>query len=347
MSIGQSRNLGFGLLPNMEDTFMYSAHCHPKNGWRGVHGVVSEYQTFAMDPASVLVSYDGRQLFEGIKAFLTADRRLVIFRPWENVRRMARGAEWFHLPPVPEAMYLDALMRVADANRHLLLCPDEALYLRPVLFDSGPKLGLGKSNTVSFLIFASVVGSYFKRKNGIKILLSRTEHRAFPGDTGAIKAGRNYSPHVARLDRAQEFDPEIEEILYSDALDRGWIDEVGAGTAFFIKDDILETPPLNRDTILRGVTRDSILFLAPELRIDVWEHEISISAALTSHGMFCAGTAAVVSPVAAVYDRDGGREWIKFRHPVHPIATTLYEAITDIQYGRAEDKFGWLLHVTQ
>lgn len=320
---------------------MYVAECKQGEAWSP--GKIIPYGPLQIDPAAGVLNY-GQGIFEGMKAQRTINGRAILFRPEENARRFQRGAARLGMPPVPESMFIDAVEQVVAANFGWIPPSGRgALYVRPVLWGTGPIMGVAPAPSYTFCVFATPVGPYFKGGlSAIDLLISEENHRAAPGGSGGVKAIGNYAPGIMPSKNAKK--QGFAEVVYLDAVSHKYIEEVGAANYFCVKDKVLYTPELT-GTILPGITRESIIMLARHKGYEVIENQLSAEFAMTADESFCCGTAAVISPIASITkgeDKktfgDGG---------VGKITRELYDALTDLQTEHSPDPFGWLHEVKQ
>ena len=328
--------LTFSLTPT--DT-MYVAETTGDEPW--MPGDLRPYGNISISPAAGVLNY-GQGLFEGMKAYRTAENRVVFFRPDENARRMQRGADRLKMPPVPESIFIDAVEQVVQANIDWLPPMGRgAMYVRPLLMGSGPVLGVAPAPSYSFMIYVTPVGPYFKGgMRAIELLISDEFHRAAPGGSGGVKAIGNYAPGMMPSKMAKS--KGYAEVIYLDARTSTYIEEVGAANFFCIKDKVLYTPELT-GTILPGITRDSIIALARHMGYEVVEEKVSSEFAMSADEAFCCGTAAVISPIGSI--THGDTKVTYGDGTPGEITTTLYDKLTGIQNETEEDIFGWLHEV--
>ncbi len=328
--------LSFSLTPT---DWMYVTEVAGDDAW--MPGTLRPYGDFSISPAAGVLNY-GQGLFEGMKAYRTAEGRLVFFRPEENARRMQAGADRLKMPPVPESVFIDAVEQVVDANRDWVPPVGKgAMYVRPILFGSGPILGVAPAPSFTFMVYCTPVGPYFKGgMTAIDLLISEEHHRAAPGGSGGVKAIGNYAPGMlpSKAAKAEGF----AEVIYLDAQTHSCIEEVGAANFFCVKDGVLSTPSLT-GTILPGITRASVIELARSRGYEVREERVAVEAALDADEAFCCGTAAVISPIGSITHMDT-RHVFSNGQP-GPVTLELYDALTAIQAERAPDTFGWLHEV--
>jgi branched-chain amino acid aminotransferase len=253
------------------------------------------------------------------------------------------------IPQVDVASILDAMRQLILLEQDWVpRAPGTALYVRPMILATDHCLGVRVSNTYRFCIFLSPVGPYFAEGfKPVKIWVSREHVRAFPGGLGETKTPANYAASLFVTEQArQEGYPQV---LWLDGIEHRYVEEVGAMNICFVLDGELVTPPL-RGTILPGITRESVLALARAWKIQVSERLISVDEIIAANKqgrlqeIFGCGTAAVISPVGTL---KYGDQVVKVADgQAGPLATRLYGALTDIQYGRAPDPFGWMIKIT-
>jgi branched-chain amino acid aminotransferase len=318
---------------------MFEAHCDYAAEWQS--GQLLPYGNISISPAAGVLNY-GQGIFEGMKAQYLDDGSAALFRPERNAARFASGASRLGMPPVPTEMFLDAVKSVVDANRRWIPPLGKgALYVRPVLWGTGAILGVAPAPSYTFLVYVCPVGPYFKGgMSPISLLVSDENHRACPGGSGAVKAIGNYAPGMMPSKDAKK--EGYAEIIYLDAVEHRYIEEVGAANFFCIKEGVIHTPELT-GTILPGITRDSIIQLAIHLGYEVVEEKVPIDFVLEADEAFCAGTAAVISPIGSIRHKESQKTYCAGR--VGAVTAELYDALTAIQSGRGADHFGWLSKV--
>ncbi len=316
-----------------------------EQGWHDAR--LAPYGPMSFDPASAVFHY-AQEIFEGLKAYRRADGSVWLFRPEANARRFVSSAQRLALPELPEQQFVAAVEALVRADeRWVPSGHEQSLYLRPFMIADENFLGVRDARTATFCVIASPVGAYFfGGVSRVDIWVSRTSSRAGAGGTGAAKCGGNYA---ASLQATREALAQgCSQVLFLDATDHSHIDELG-GMNFFVvtADGQLVTPTLT-GSILPGVTRDSILQLGPSLGLQPVERRITLDEVLagiadgTITEAFACGTAAVVTPINS----------LKVDGQVHtlpeldaPQSLVVRNALLDIQYGRAEDPFGWTRRV--
>ena len=314
-----------------------------ERGWH--HGAIMPRRPLAFDPACSVLHY-AQEIFEGMKAYRIPGNRAALFRPDANARRFRGSAERMAMPPLPEELFLAAVRAFVRTEADWI--PDgegSSLYLRPFMFASESFLGVRPAREYQFMIIASPAGGYFKAGTaGIALWASEHYIRAAPGGTGAAKCGGNYASGL--LAQAEATSAGCDQVLFLDAAERRYVEELAGMNVFFVfADGSLATPPLD-GTILPGITRDSLITLARDSGREVREARYALeqwradaaSGRLTE--AFACGTAAVVTPIREV--RGAG-----FAFPVGdccpgPVATELRSQLVAIQRGTAPDPHGWL-----
>ena len=311
-------------------------------GW--INPRIVPYAPLALDPAAMVLHY-GQEVFEGLKAYRKEDGSLQLFRAIENIRRFNRSNERLSIPAMDEGLFMDALNQlVAIDSDWTPTLPDTSLYIRPFIIATDPFLGVRSSNTFLFIIILSPVGAYYAGgMSPTKILVEDEDVRAVRGGLGFAKTGANYAATLRAQGRAQQ--KGFAQILWLDALERKYIEEVGTSNAFFVINGTVITPPLS-GSVLPGITRDSCLKLLASWGIPTEERDISIDEIIAAcengqlDEMFATGTAAVISPVGELVYKN--KSLTICENKVGPLAQRLYDQLTNIQWGRTEDKFGWI-----
>ncbi len=315
-------------------------------GWHD--DAVVPYGPLAMDPASAVFHY-AQEIFEGLKAYRHADGSVWMFRPEKNAERMMRSAKRLCLPELPVEDFLTACENVVKADIHWV--PDaahgeESLYIRPFMMAHENFLGVRAAENVLFCVIASPVGTYFAEGvHPIDIWVTDTYSRAGVGGTGAAKCGGNYASSL--IGQYEGYDHGCSQVLFVQP-GKEIVDELGGMNVFLVSADGDLVTPATEGTILEGVTRDSILQVGRSLGMGVQEAHLTFDelAQGIEQGRFveafCCGTAAVISPISSFKTATGA-----FSLPGGSGSTTmkLRDAITAIQFGRADDTFGWMRRI--
>jgi branched-chain amino acid aminotransferase len=326
---------------------MVTATWTPDAGWHDA--ALRAYAPLSMDPASAVLHY-AQAIFEGLKAYRHADGSIWAFRPEANAVRFQASARRLALPTLDADDFVTAIDAIVTADADWVpSAPETSLYLRPFMFASEAFLGVRPANQVTFCLIASPAGPYFATGvAGVSIWLSTDYSRAAPGGTGAAKCAGNYAASLLAQQQATAHG--CQQVVFLDAVERTWVEELGGMNLFFVHaDGTLVTPELT-GTILEGITRSSILTLAAEQGMDVVERKVSIeewqSGARSGEirEVFACGTAAVVTPVGRLA-WDGGELTVGDGQP-GPVTLGLRAALVDLQYGRVDDRHGWMHRIT-
>ena len=314
-----------------------------EQGWHDAR--VVPYGPLQLDPSAAVFHY-GQEIFEGMKAYRHADGSVWTFRPERNAERLNASARRLALPELPPTMFLDAVKEVVTLDQGWVPpagSGETALYLRPFMIATEQALGVRPSNRALFSVICSPAGAYFS--GGLKpvsLWVSELYVRAAPGGTGAAKCGGNYAASLAS--QAEGIENGCDQVVFLDAQEHRYVEELGGMNLFFVyADGRLVTPELT-GTILPGVTRSSLLELARERGMQVEERRFTIDewrdgvrdGEITE--VFACGTAAVITPVGRLAWNGGEVEM----PDTHEVTMSLREELLDIQYGRAEDRHGWM-----
>jgi branched-chain amino acid aminotransferase len=321
-----------------------------ERGWH--NGKLEPYGPFALDPATQVFHY-GQELFEGLKAYRQQDSgSIVMFRPQANAARFNTGARRMAMPELPEETFLRALELLVAQDREWVPSGEgKSLYLRPFMIATQRGLGVNApSAEYLFCVIASPAGAYFGASKAVKVWLSEDYTRAAPGGTGAVKCGGNYA--AAFAGQQQAVSNGCDQVVWLDAAQHEWVEEMGGMNLYFVygsgADARVVTPGLT-GSLLPGITRDSLLKLAPTLGIPATEGRVSVAdwrsgcAAGELTEVFACGTAAVITPVGAVDGVSGG--WTIGTGEPGPVSLRLKEELIGIQYGNRPDPFGWVYKV--
>lgn len=335
-------NPGFGRV--FTDHMTVIRYSQAQQGWHSPR--VEARTSFQLDPAAAVLHY-AQEIFEGLKAYKRDDGGVNLFRPDANARRFRSSAERMAMAPLPEPLFLEAVEQLVRIDRAWMPGGEGSLYLRPFMIANEVFLGVKPSAEYIFAVIASPVGSYFKGGPApVTIWVSETYTRAAVGGTGAVKNGGNYAASLRA--QAEAIEHGCDQVVFLDAVERRYIEELGGMNVFFVFDDgSLLTPPLG--TILPGITRDSIIQLAKDSGTRVREEPYAIdqwradAASGKLKEAFACGTAAVISPIGKVKSASG--EFLINGGVAGPVAMGLRKTLVDIQYGRAADPHGWVRKV--
>jgi branched-chain amino acid aminotransferase len=312
---------------------------------RGWHdGKVTARAPIAIDPAASVLHY-AQEIFEGMKAYRTAKGDIVLFRPDMNATRFARSAERLAMPVIPEALFVQAVEELVKIDKDWVPSGAGSLYLRPFMFASEAFLGVRPAQEYLFCVIACPVGPYFKGGDKpLKLWVSDKYTRAAPGGTGAAKCGGNYAASL--IAQAEATEHGCDQVVFLDAAEHRWIEELGGMNLFFVMSDgSIVTPPLT-GTILPGITRNSIIEIARDMGMKVTEAPYSMDQwrADAESGKlseaFACGTAAVVASVGEIVSSSGSFRVKNAQGAT--VASKLKEQLVGIQKGSIGDSRGWV-----
>ncbi|MBQ8057072.1 MAG: branched-chain amino acid aminotransferase [Ruminococcus sp.] len=332
--------LGFG---KIFTDHMFMMDYNKATGWTNAR--IVPFENLSIHPASTVLHY-GSEIFEGLKAYRRADGKVQLFRPIENIRRMNRSAERLCLPEIPEEDALEALLKFVEVEQDWTPSSEgTSLYLRPFLFGNDESLGVHAVSNATFIIIASPVGSYYPEGiNPVKIMIEDEDVRAVKGGTGYAKCGGNYAASNRAGERAAQ--QGYSQVLWLDGVHRKYIEEVGAMNVMFKIDGEIVTPMLS-GSILPGITRMSCLevlrnegYNVSERLISIDELEEAMESGKLEEAWGC-GTAAVISPIGELCYK--GKKYAVNNGEIGETTQHLYDTLTGIQWGKVEDKFGWIV----
>ncbi|AXJ94169.1 MULTISPECIES: branched-chain amino acid aminotransferase [unclassified Sphingomonas] len=314
-----------------------------EQGWHDAQ--ITARAPLTVDPSTAVLHY-AQEIFEGLKAYRLDDGDIALFRADANARRFRDSARRLAMPELPDDLFLESCRKLVETERDWIPSIEGgALYLRPFMIASEAFLGVKPSAEYLYMVIASSVGAYWKGgARAVSIWVSRDYTRAAPGGTGAAKCGGNYAASLAA--QSEAIRQGCDQVVFLDAVERRWVEELGGMNVFFVFDDgSIVTPPLT-GTILPGITRDSIIRIARDQGIAVREELYGIdqwradaaSGRLTE--AFACGTAAVVTPIGEVKSADGG--FTIGTGGTGQTTQRMLDALTAIQRGRGADPHGWL-----
>lgn len=316
-----------------------------ESGW-GCPRIIP-YSPMTLDPAAMIFHY-GQTVFEGLKAYRTEDDRILLFRPEKNFQRLNLSSERLSIPAIDEEVVMEYLTQLIHLEQDWVpATPGTSLYIRPFIIATEPNLAVGPSQSYRFMIILSPVGSYFP--GGIKPVVINVEDqftRAVKGGTGMAKTAGNYSSGYQAQANAKKSGNA--DVLWLDGVHKKYIEEVGSMNIFFKINGEIITPELN-GSILKGITRMSIIELLSEWDIPVVERKVSIDELFQAYEegkveeVFGTGTAAVISPVGELNWL--GKKMVINNHEIGELSQRLYDTITGIQTGKVEDRFEWTVEV--
>ena len=312
--------------------------CDYENGaWKNPK--VVPYQPITLDPSSKIFHY-GQSIFEGMKAYRDSEGTTWLFRPLENQKRLNISAKRMAIPEIPEDYFMEGLKTLLKVDKEWIPQNEgSSLYIRPFVFASGKGFHASPADAYKFVIACAPSGAYFSGK--VKVLIEEKYSRSANGGVGFAKAGGNYAGQFYPTQLA--VDKGYNQVIWTDDNTHEYIEEAGAMNIFVRINDTLITGPTS-DRILDGITRKSILEIAKEEGIKAEVRKISVAEVVAAakdgslKEMFGAGTAAVISPIAGFGYRDQDYDLPEIEDS---LAERLKKRITDIQYNRAKDPFGW------
>ncbi len=312
-----------------------------ENGWHDAR--IVPFDRISIHPASTVLHY-GAEIFEGLKAYRRADGGVQLFRPIENIRRMNNSAERLCLPQIDEDMAMDILTTFISHEKEWTPSdPGTTLYIRPFMYGNDEQLGVHAVKHATFMIIASPTGSYYKQGfQPVRIMIEDTDVRAVRGGTGYAKCGGNYAASTRAGERAEQ--QGYSQVLWLDGVEHKYVEEVGAMNVMFKINGEIVTPALT-GSILPGVTRKSCVEALKKEGYTVNERLLSIDELAeamengTLEEAWGCGTAAVISPIGELCYK--GVKYAINDGKIGPVTQHLYDKLTDIQWGRVEDEFGW------
>lgn len=314
-------------------------------------GRVEPWSTINLHPAAIVLHY-AQCIFEGLKGYKMPDGSAALFRPEMNARRMNHSATRMAMPEIPEPMFLDGIRTLVDCQRKWIPDPPGSLYIRPTMIGTEPCIGVRASSEYLFFVIVLPSGSYFPQvRSGstgtVRVFVSESVGRASRGGTGDAKAGANYSVTLQVIGAAKK--KGCAQVMFLDSHGERTVEEMGGMNVFFLRGDTLVTPPLT-GTLLAGITRDSLLKLAPTLGVKVREERIAwdellaqVKSGQVSEAFAC-GTAAVITGIES-FVLENGTEAKVGNGQCGPVTHKLFDALRNIQYGVSKDPFGWVVPV--
>ena len=314
-------------------------------GWHDA--IIKPYENFSLDPAAMVLHY-GQAIFEGLKAYRGNDDRIYLFRPTDNLKRMNVSAARMCMPEIPEDLVYSAMKELVALDKDWVPRAEGAtLYIRPTMIASEAGLGVRPARQYIFFIINCPVGAYYPEGfNPVKIFVTDKYVRAVAGGVGNVKTAGNYAASIMAAVEAQT--QGYTQVLWLDAIERRFIEEVGTMNIFFLIDDELITPPLT-GSILPGITRDSVLRLTKGWGFKVSEKRITIDDVFAANEkgslqeIFGTGTAAVISPVGELNYK--GRVCSINNGTTGKLAQKLFDELQAIQSGHKKDPYGWVVEI--
>jgi len=310
--------------------------------WKNVE--IKPYQPLLLDPSLSALHY-GQAIFEGVKAYKDKEGNAYIFRPLDNLKRFNISAERMQMPPVPEHIFVEGMRLLVNIDKNWIPDqPDHSLYIRPFMFGTDAFLGVKPSDGYKFMIILSPTGPYYAKP--MRIYVEEKYTRAAPGGIGFTKAAANYGASL--LPAAEAKNRGYDQVLWTDAFEHKYVQEIGTMNVFFIIGDKAYTPELTSGTILAGVTRDSVITILQEMGVEVEEKAISIDEIIdaqkagTLREVFGTGTAATISPICELKYKD---YVMKFDTDSWKVSPEIKKRLDDIRDCKVPDRFGWMYKI--
>ncbi|HAE61952.1 MAG TPA: branched chain amino acid aminotransferase [Eubacteriaceae bacterium] len=332
-------NLGFG---NYFTDHMFIMDYTKGFGWHDPR--IVPYGPLELEPSAMVFHY-AQETFEGLKAYRTEEGNVQLFRVRDNLKRLNISNDRVCIPQIDEDVMFEAIKTLIKVDEDWIpSAPGTSLYVRPFVIATDPFLGVRPASTYKFMVILSPVGAYYKEGlNPTKIYVEDKYVRAVPGGIGFAKTGGNYAASLKAQVEANE--KGYSQVLWLDGKERKYIEEVGTSNAFFKIDGKVYTAPLE-GSILSGITRDSAIKLMKDWGYEVIEKRMTIQELKDLHEdgkleeAFATGTAAVISPIGTL--GWNGEDMIINRGEIGELSQKLYDSIASIQYGKSDDKFGWI-----
>lgn len=324
---------------------MFEMTYTPEKGWHD--GVIKPYGPITLDPSTMVFHY-GQEMFEGLKAYRTNSGEIALFRPEMNAKRTNETNARMCMPQIDPDLMISAIKELVKVDKDWIPRSEgTSLYIRPFIFATDPYLGVRPSSMYKFFIILCPVGTYYK--GGLqptKIYVEDEYVRAVAGGTGFAKVGGNYAASLKAQEKATA--KGYTQVLWLDGVERKYVEEIGTSNAFFKINGTVYTSPLT-GSILPGITRDSVITLLKHWGMKIEEKRLTIQEIFDAHEegtleeVFASGTAAVISPVGVLGWK--GQDITINNNGIGQLSQRLYDAITQIQSGKARDEFGWIVHI--
>jgi branched-chain amino acid aminotransferase len=302
------------------------------------------YGKLELDPCAKVFHY-GQEIFEGMKAFKNEKGEISLFRPIENFKRFNHSARRMAMPEVTEDFFMSTVDAMVRHSKEIIPTkPGYSLYLRPMMFASEVSLGIKPAEEFIYLVVGSPSGSYFKQES-VKVFIERTYTRAAPGGMGSAKTGGNYAGSLL-ADKANK-EKGFHQTMWLDAVDRTYVEEMSGMNFFAVINNELYTPPLS-NTILAGITRDSVIVLAKEMGMKVHEEKINVNTLRSQIRFgecteaFVCGTAAILTPIESLHDAE---ESYALKFPTGKVSKEIREKLFEIQRMKIKDQHQWIYKI--
>jgi branched-chain amino acid aminotransferase len=314
-----------------------------ENGeWKNVE--IKPYQPLVLEPSVAALHY-GQAIFEGIKAYKDTAGNAYIFRVHDNYERFNISADRMQMPPVPDEIFIEGMKQLINLDKNWIPSkPDHSLYIRPFMFATDEMIGVKPSDTYKFMILLSPTGPYYNAP--MRIYVEENYVRAAKGGIGYAKAAGNYAGALKATAEAKK--KGYDQVLWTDAAEHKYVQEIGTMNVVFIIGNTAITPDLEAGTILNGITRNSVLTLLKEMGLSIEERPLSIDEIMDAYKkgtlkeVFGTGTAATVSPIKELRYKDFVMSFDVAKWDVMPSAKA---RLDDIRACRTEDKYGWMVKI--
>ena len=312
---------------------------YENNEWKNFR--IIPFQDLNLSPACTTLHY-GQTIFEGLKAYKNEKDEILIFRPDKNAKRFNSSAERMCMPSLPEKYFINSIEELLKIEKDWIPKGEEnSLYIRPLMFAIDPYIGIKPADKYLFIIICGLAGGYYSEPVNVKIETEYT--RAVKGGVGYAKTAANYAAALYPAVQAQK--EGFHQLIWTDGKEHNFVEESGTMNLFFVIDNKLITPPLG-DTVLDGVTRDSIISVCPELDIDIEIRKISVKEIIDALGngsmteAFGAGTAATIAPIKTIAFQSK-----KYNLPENnkiSFSKKILDYLNNLKFGKIDDKFNWV-----
>ena len=298
------------------------------------------YEKIQIDPAAKVLHY-AQEIFEGLKSYKNEDGNVFLFRPEKNAKRFNFSARRMGMPELPEEMFINSIETLVRYSHHTFTTGiNDSFYLRPFMFGDEPQLGVKPSSTYQYLLIGGPAGNYFTKKS-VKVRVEKESHRASSKGIGCAKTGGNYAASMEAHIKTNKAD--YDQTLWLDPTESKYVEELSGMNFFAVINGVLTTPNLG-NSILHGVTRESLIEIAKKMGVETQERQISIYELMEQidngecSELFASGTASVLTPIECLM-LDGKVSTVKF--PEGDVSVKLKKYLQELQTGRSEDQFNW------
>ena len=312
---------------------------YENNEWKNFR--IIPFQDLNLSPACTTLHY-GQTIFEGLKAYKNEKDEILIFRPDKNAKRFNSSAERMCMPSLPEKYFINSIKELLKIEKDWVPKGEEnSLYIRPLMFAIDPYIGIKPADKYLFIIICGLAGGYYSEPVNVKIETEYT--RAVKGGVGFAKTAANYAAALYPAVQAQK--EGFHQLIWTDGKEHNFVEESGTMNLFFVIDNKLITPPLG-DTVLDGVTRDSIISVCPELDIDIEIRKISVKEIIDALGngsmteAFGAGTAATIAPIKTIAFQS--KKYNLTDNNKLSFSKKILDYLNNLKFGKIDDKFDWV-----